>query len=371
MHLLYSRFFTKVIADEEGLEHREPFTNLLAQGMVQLEGEAMSKSKGNTVSPQRIVEEYGADTARLFMMQAAQPERDFDWTEEGVRSTYRFLTRLKDLVEAFDGEARSASERSSGERSDPRDPDGASGSHDPVAQYVESEVDAAVAVATEEYDDLTFNVALRQAQDLVATLRGYRDYADDVHAPTFERGLDVAVRLLAPVVPHLAEELYDELGGDGFAADAAWPSAAVDRETATKRRNLVENTREDVRQIVEVAGIDDPERIDVVVTPEWKYDALGIAVESDADNLISELMGEAHIRERGDAAAAYGQDLQAEREALSLTLDPETEYESLVAAAWLVEREFDAPVRVVRAAEADDDVANEAEPGRPAIDIVE
>ncbi|WP_135821987.1 leucine--tRNA ligase [Halostella litorea] len=352
MHLLYSRFFTKVVADEEGLEHREPFTNLLAQGMVQLEGEAMSKSKGNTVSPQRIVEEYGADTARLFMMQAAQPERDFDWTEEGVRSTYRFLTRLKELVEDFESGA-------------------ADGDRDAVAEYVESETDAAVAVATEEYDDLTFNVALRQAQDLVGTLRGYRDYADDVHGPTFERGLDVAVRLLSPVVPHLAEELYDELGGDGFVAEADWPSAAVDRGTARKRRNLVENTREDVRQIVEVAGIDDPERIDVVVTPEWKFDALEIAVESDADNLISELMGEDHIREQGDAAASYGQDLQAEREALSRTLDPETEYESLVAAAWLIEREFDAPVRVVRAAEADDGVANKAEPGRPAIDIVE
>jgi len=352
MHLLYSRFFTKVIADEEGLEHREPFTNLLAQGMVQLEGEAMSKSKGNTVSPQRIVEEYGADTARLFMMQAAQPERDFDWTEEGVRSTYRFLTRLKELVEEFS-------------------PGSTDGDRDPTAQYVETEIDAAVAVAGEEYDDLTFNVALRQAQDLVGTLRGYREYADAVHADTFERGLNVAVRLLAPVVPHLAEELYDELGGEGFVAEADWPSADADRETVRERRNLVENTREDVRQIVDVAGIDDPERIDVVVTPEWKYDALGIAVESDADNLISELMSEPHIREQGDAAASYGQDLQAEREALSLTLDPETEYESLVAAAWLIEREFDAPVRVVRAAEAADDVAKKAEPGRPAIDIVE
>ncbi|NHN46007.1 leucine--tRNA ligase [Halostella sp. JP-L12] len=351
MHLLYSRFFTKVLADEEGLEHREPFTNLLAQGMVQLEGEKMSKSKGNVVSPQRIVEEYGADTARLFIMQAAQPERAFDWSEEGVRSTNRFLTRLKGLVEEFD-------------------PDDVDGDRDPVAEYVADEIDAAVAVATDEYDDLTFNVALREAQELVATLRQYRDFADP-HAETFERGLDVAVRLLAPVVPHLAEELYDELGGDGFVAEAAWPSADVDRDTVRKRRNLVENTREDVRQIVEVAGIEDPERIDIVVTPDWKFEALGIAVESDAENLISELMQESEIREQGDAAASYGQDLQEEREALSMTLSPDEEHAALVAAAWLVEREFDAPVRVVRAEEADDETARKAEPGRPAIDIEE
>ncbi|NUB89981.1 leucine--tRNA ligase [Haloterrigena sp. SYSU A121-1] len=349
MHLLYSRFFTKVLADHEGLEHREPFTNLLAQGMVQLEGEKMSKSKGNVVSPQRIVEEYGADTARLFMMQAAQPERDFDWSEEGVRSTNAFLARLKGMVEDYVS-------------------DEPAGDDDAVASYVDSEIDATIALATDEYDDLTFNKALRETQDLVRTLRQYADYAEP-HAETYERGLSAVVRLLAPVAPHLAEELWDELGNDGLVADAAWPTAEVDRDHVTKRRRLVENTREDIRDIVEVAGIEDPKAIDVVVAPDWKYDALEIAIESDADNLIGELMQESHIREQGDAAADYGQDLQAEREALSMTLSPEAEHAALESAAWLIEREFEAPVTVVGADEADEDVLANAEPGRPAIEI--
>ena len=353
MHLLYSRFFTKVLADHEGLDHREPFTNLLAQGMVQLDGEKMSKSTGNVVSPQRIVDEYGADTARLFMLQAAQPERDFDWSEEGVRSTHRFLARLTDLVEEYAaGDAATDADRAT------------------VDDYVADEIDAAVAIAGAEYDDLTFNVALREAQALVNTLRSYREYADP-HPEVYERGLDVAVRLLAPVTPHLAEELWETLGRDGFVVAADWPAATVDRETVERRRRLVENTREDVRDIVEVAGIDDPERIDVVVAPGWKYDALAIAADSDADNLIGELMAEDHIREQGDAAAAYGQDLQAEREALSKTLSGDEEYAALRAAAWLIEREFDAPVAVERAADADPDTAAQAAPGRPAIDIVE
>ncbi|WP_276255315.1 leucine--tRNA ligase [Halomontanus rarus] len=352
MHLLYSRFFTKVLADHEGLAHREPFTNLLAQGMVQLEGEKMSKSKGNTVSPQRIVEEYGADTARLFMMQAAQPERDFDWSEEGVRSTYAFLGRLQGMVEAYVDST----------------PDG---DDDAIASYVDAEIDAAVAIATEKYDDLTFNRALRETQDLVRTLRQYADHTEP-HAETYERGLWAVVRLLAPVAPHLAEALYEHLGDgneDGFVVDAEWPTAEVDREYVRKRRKLVENTREDVRHIVDVAGIEDPQRIDVVVAPEWKYDALEIAVESDADNLIGELMGESHIREQGDAAASYGQNLQAEREALSRTLESDEEFAALESAAWLIEREFDAPVRVVGAAEVDESVLKNAEPGRPAIEI--
>ena len=364
MHLLYSRFFTKVLADEEGLKHREPFTNLLAQGMVQLEGEKMSKSKGNVVSPQRIVDEYGADTARLFMMQAAQPERDFDWSEEGVRSTHRFLTRLSDLVEEY--AAGEIGGRSDGD-TESADP---AADRDEIDDYVADEVDAAVAIAGAEYDDLTFNVALREAQDLVGTLRSYRGHADP-HPETYERGLDVAVRLLAPVIPHLAEELWETLGRDGFVVDADWPTATVDRETVDRRRRLVANTREDVRDIVEVAGIKDPERIDVVVAPDWKYDALDLAIDSDADNLISELMQESHIREQGDAAASYGQDLQANREALRETLSEDDEYDALRAAAWLIEREFGAPVSVERAADADESVVRKADPGRPAIDITE
>ncbi|WP_254838937.1 leucine--tRNA ligase [Natronomonas marina] len=353
MHLLYSRFVTKTLADHEGLDHREPFTNLLAQGMVQLEGEKMSKSKGNVVSPQAIVESYGADTARLFMMQAAQPERDFDWTEEGVRSAYAFLTRLKETTEAFTaGELETADSPGS------------------VADYVESETEAAVAVATEEYDELTFNTAIREAQDLVGTLRGYGEYTA-VDAEVFERGLETALKLLSPVAPHLCEELWDELGHGGFLAEADWPGTDADRETAERRRRLVENTREDVREISDVAGIDDPERIDIVVTPDWKYEALTVALESDADNLVGELMQHDDIKRHGEAAADYGKDLQAEREALQEALAPDAEYTALQSAAWLVEREFDAEVRVLAAAEADDDVAGRAEPGRPAIDIRE
>ena len=353
MHLLYSRFFQKVLADHEGLAHREPFENLLAQGMVQLEGEKMSKSTGNVVSPQAIVSEYGADTARLFMMQAAQPERDFDWSEEGVRSAHAFLTRLKTTVEDY----------GAGDVELTDDPG-------TVADYVESETEAAVAVATPEYDDLTFNTALREVQELVGTLRQYREHTA-VDPGVFERGLSVALRLLAPVTPHICEELWSELGREGFVLDAAWPASDADRETTQKRRRLVENTREDVREISDVAGIAEPERVDIVVTPAWKHEALRVALESDADNLVGELMQHDDIKRHGETAADYGKDLEAERKALTEPLDPEREHAALRAAAWLLEREFDAEVRVLRAADAPEDVASRAEPGRPAIDILE
>ena len=353
MHLLYSRFVTKMLADYEGLEHREPFENLLAQGMVQLEGEKMSKSKGNVVSPQAIVSEYGADTARLFMMQAAQPERDFDWSEQGVQSAYAFLTRLKELVDSYAaGDIETTTKAG------------------PVAEYVDGEIEAATVVATEEYDELVFNTAVRGAQSLVGTLRQYREYTA-VHEETFEKALSAAIKLLTPVAPHISEELWEALGEDGFILNAAWPETDADRETVEKRQRLVENTREDVRQIIDVAGIDDPERIDIAVTPAWKHDALNIAIDSDAPNVIGELMQRDEIKRHGQDAASYGQDLQENREALQRTLDPETELSSLRAAAWLIEREFDAEVRVLAAEDADESVASKAEPSRPAINIEE
>ncbi len=351
MHLLYARFVTKALADTEGLRCREPFERLLAQGMVQLAGEKMSKSKGNVVSPQRIVEEYGADTARLFVLQAAQPERDFDWTEEGVRSTNQLLARLVDLVE--DRQKRECSEK-----------------RDSTAAFVAAEIDAAITIATEAYDELSFSIALREVQDLIRTLRQYRNHTEP-HAETYERGLETVLRLIAPVAPHLAEELFEAMGNGGFIVDADWPEPTVSREAIEHRRLLVDNTREDVRQIIDVAAIEDPERIEIVVTPEWKHHALEIATESDADNLISEVMTEPSIREHGDAAATYGQKLQDEREALSVTLPPSREYEALETATWLIEREFDAPVSVVQAEEANDALAHKAEPDRPAINIVE
>jgi leucyl-tRNA synthetase len=350
MHLLYSRFVTKVLSDVEMLDHREPFTNLVTQGMVLLEGSKMSKSKGNVVSPQRIVEEYGADTARLFTMQAAQPEKDFDWTEEGVQSSHDFLQRLAAAVASFVEEG------------------GADGDYDATAEYVEREIDATVATACEDFDSLTFNTALRETRELAGLLAQYRE-EHDAHAPTVETGLRTIVKLLAPVTPHLAEELWETLGGEGFVAEAAWPTPERDPAELDLARNLVENTREDVRDIVGVADIEDPERIDVVVAPDWKYRALDVAHESDAPNVIGELMQEDEIRKHGDDAAQYGQYLQDNRQALPETLSQEGERNALERAAWLVEREFDAEVRVLAAADAPDDLAGKARPGRPAIQI--
>ncbi|MFC5367906.1 leucine--tRNA ligase [Salinirubrum litoreum] len=348
MHLLYSRFVTKALSDLDLLEHREPFDSLVTQGMVLLEGEKMSKSKGNVVSPQAIVDEYGADTARLFTMQAAQPEREFNWTDEGVQSSYRFLNKLYRVVESVT-------------ETPPE------GDHDTVAEYVERERDRVLAIAEDDFESLTFNTALRETRELVTLLERYADYTEP-HAETVEETLSAVVRVLAPVAPHVAEELWETLGYDGFVAEAEWPTFDGDLSDVEIERRVIEDTRGDVRQIVDVADIQDPEEIQIVVAPDWKYEAYEIARTSDSPNVIGEIMQQDHLRERGDAAASYGQDLQEERQSLTEQLDPAREVAVLSRAAWLIESEFDAEV-VVRQGGADEDAVSKARPGRPAIRI--
>jgi leucyl-tRNA synthetase len=347
MHLLYARFFTRVLNDMGMVEEPEPFDELVTQGMVLLDGEKMSKSKGNVVSPQRIVEEYGADTARLFMMSAALPEKDFDWTESGVESNHAFLRRLHDLVTGFD-----ADDADTGNR--------------PVDEYVRREIDATVERAAREYDDFRFNFAVREAKDLVSTLEAYAEYTTP-DTDVMERGLRSVVVALSPVAPHLCEELWDELGGEGLVAEAEWIDADAP-EDYEKEARLIENTREDVREIRDVAGIEDVEEVRIVVAPEWKHRALGIALEAE-DDVMGAIMSEDEIREHGDEAASYGGFLQKNHRSLEPELGADREQEALKRAAWLFEKEFDASVVVERAEESKSERASKARPGKPAIEI--
>ncbi|MFB6310630.1 MAG: leucine--tRNA ligase [Salinirussus sp.] len=350
MHLLYARFVTKVLEDLDLLSGvREPFRNLTNQGMVLLDGEKMSKSKGNVVSPQRIVEEYGADTARLFIMSAAQPEKDFDWTEEGVRSAHNFLQSLYDLV----------AKHTRGASATTAEADSA------MAEYVRRETAATVETATEEFAAFRFNHALQAVREHVSLLRRYRDTGASDPA-VIDRSLRATTKLLAPVSPHVAEELWSLLGGENLVAEADWPDADPPANYEIERR-LVDDTREDIRDIVDVAGIENPDEIRIAIAPKWKHRVADRARAADGD-IVGAVMSDEQLRERGEAAAEYAKDLAAAGH-VDRFLDPDAEHAALERAKWLIEREFDASVAVLPAAETDADFAADARPGRPAIHI--
>ncbi|MFC6952503.1 leucine--tRNA ligase [Halorubellus litoreus] len=373
MHLLYARFVAKALRDLGHLDVDEPFEGLTTQGMVLgSDGAKMSKSGDNGVAPERIVREYGADTARAFALGAAEPERDFAWDPDGVERRRRLLDRVHALAEdvaASEGDAPAGVDAATADR----DPS-------PTDEYVAREVDAAVESVTAAYDAMRFDRALRDVDALVSLLARYRDEAA-ADAGVLARGASVVVRVLAPVAPHVCEDAWSALQGTAVAGDsgefvatAPWPVVERDVDDHDAASRFVERTREDVRDIVDTAGIDDPERIVVVVAPEWTYDALALARDAVGDDggrpgeVTSAVMQDAAMRERGDAAAEYARDL-ADGGTLPANLGAARERAALERAAWLLEREFGAAIVVHAADEASDDLAGRARPGRPAIHV--
>jgi len=346
LHLLYIRFFTRALADLGLLEIREPVERLLNQGTVLHGGQKMSKKKGNVVNPH----EYGAETTRLFVLSAAHPEQDFEWTAKDVSSAYDLQQTLFDMVSTFvDG------------------PPGREESR-PDDDYVAREIDRTVAAATEDYDRFRFHQAVNEIRDLAALLRQYRRH-ESPNEEVYRRGLRVLTRLVAPMAPYLGEELWNKLRGEGLVVDADWPSPEADVDTYGLERDLVRSLRADVRDIFDVADIEDAETIEVAVAPAWKFEAYEIARAADPeDAIVGEIMQRPSIQAHGETAQRYAEDLQARQQQLEPVLDREAAVAELQRAAWLLATEFDAAVEVRRAG-PDDELADRARPGKPAIHV--
>jgi leucyl-tRNA synthetase len=219
LHLLYARFFHKLMRDEALVRGDEPFARLLTQGMVLNGGIKMSKSKGNTVDPQALIERYGADTVRLFIMFAAPPEQALEWSESGVEGAHRFLKRLWRQIYAHVIKD--------------------------AASEVSADVDDAKRLRRKLHeilgkvsDDIgrryTFNTAIAANMELLNELSRFIDCEVQAHA-VVQEALEAIVLMLSPIVPHIAHALWQALGHDGAVVDCAWPR--VD-ETALQRESV-------------------------------------------------------------------------------------------------------------------------------------
>lgn len=211
LHLLYARFFHKLMRNEGLVNSDEPFTHLLTQGMVLKDGSKMSKSKGNTVDPLSLIEKYGADTVRMFTMFAAPPEQSLDWSDSGVEGSYRFLKRLWKIV----------------------------ASHEPVkfegiTQDNLSNAQKQLRLKTHQTlqkvtDDFgrrhTFNTAIAATMELLNAVSKFSDSStDDSNDEVIQEALESAILVLAPIVPHFCHVLWQHLGHEGAVMDASWPT---------------------------------------------------------------------------------------------------------------------------------------------------
>lgn len=215
MHLLYARFFTKFIRDMNLIQVDEPFTNLLTQGMVIKDGAKMSKSKGNVVDPDELLYQYGADTARLFSLFAAPPEKDLDWSDQGVEGSFRFLNRLWRLVEQ----------------------------HLPMITSLKGDIPLedltvgknlfrlthqTIKRVTEDIEDrFHFNTAISALMELVNEVSRFDSGGDgkdrSERAWVTKKALDSVLLLLSPFAPHLCEELWMKMGHPRTLSEEAWP----------------------------------------------------------------------------------------------------------------------------------------------------
>ena len=210
LHLLYSRFFTKVLRDEKLLDFDEPFQNLLTQGMVIKDGAKMSKSKGNVVSPEEIIQKYGADTARLFILFAAPVERDLEWSDQGVEGAFRFLNRVWRIVAHFEDSIR--------EGIDDYDHSTLTAEEKSLRRTLHQTIKKVTEDVGERF---MFNTAISAVMELVNAFYAFQE--KPVH-PGLVRELSFAlVKMLAPFAPHITEELWSRMEGKGSVHDARWP----------------------------------------------------------------------------------------------------------------------------------------------------
>jgi leucyl-tRNA synthetase len=211
LHLLYARFFNKLMRDVGLIKNDEPFTNLLTQGMVLKDGSKMSKSKGNTVDPQELIDTYGADTARLFMMFAAPPEQSLEWADSGVEGAHRFLKRLWKAT--FDHlELGTINAYTTGDLN-------------AELKAIRLQLHTTIEKVADDYGRRhSFNTAISSVMELMNALAKI-EATDEISRSVRQEVLQNVALLLSPIVPHICQALWSELCPNSNILDAGWPIA--------------------------------------------------------------------------------------------------------------------------------------------------
>ena len=213
LHLLYSRFFVKVLRDAGLVDYDEPFSNLLTQGMVIKDGAKMSKSLGNVVSPEEILSKYGADTARLFILFAAPPERELEWSDQGVEGSFRFLNRIWRIVQAFEDVLAQKVTEYDHSNLNEADKD--------LRRVLHSSIKK---VTNDIETRFNFNTAISTMMELVNALYAYKEAAKEPNAGLIYEAISDLIKMMSPFVPHITEELWrGAIDANSSVHEQSWP----------------------------------------------------------------------------------------------------------------------------------------------------
>jgi leucyl-tRNA synthetase len=384
MHLLYARFVFKFFRDQGMVDGDEPFANLLTQGMVNHPGYwcsehgwlypeqvddgdtcsmcgrdldvdmmKMSKSKNNVVTPVDLIEEHGADTARLFILSEAHPSKELEWSADGVDAAEDELHRLERLVAETDGLDQAV-------------PAAVDGIEDRI---VASRIQRGVERVTEHFEEQDFHYAATELRKLVTKLNWYR--SRDPHRGVLAHGVRVAVRLYAPFAPHLADELWNRFD-DGYLYNGMWPSVReglVDEE-AERVDAYFDRVAGDIRDIQDLVGGDVSE-ITVITAPSWLYDVFSLVEErldqGDVGMITGQVVNEGYKDRASTVNDVVVRAVQNPGKFTEQFLAEDDESAALELNVERFEEAFDASVTVVGAESCEHEKAGRAEPGKPAI----
>ncbi|MFW5945523.1 MAG: leucine--tRNA ligase [Candidatus Natronoplasma sp.] len=362
LHLMYSRFFVKVLNAMEMCEMREPFKRLLTQGMVLLGDEKMSKSKGNIVDPENMIEQYGADTTRYFILSAADPRREFEWSDEGIESKFEYLRKVWQTVQRC--EETSTSDDIDLENCSLRD------------KYIISRTQRIVDEIAEDIENFKISDGLKRIENYFDELLKYREESEDTSEKLkiFHRGLETYVRMLYPVIPHLSEEMWAELGNEELINEGGWPESKVSLidEEAERGEQLFHDLREDIIHIKNITERE-PSSIQVIVAEEWKYEAFqkiqALIEEMDKPNIgiIMSELGPRFPEKKKELSEIAQKAVKNPGKILDRYVDYGFENSVLGQIKERLEEEFEAEVKVAKAEKINLKKAGRAEPGKPGI----
>lgn len=387
MHLLYARFFQKFLRDQGMLQDDEPFEKLLTQGMVnhpaykcpehgwlypeeveeedicskcgrevEVEVMKMSKSKNNVVRPSELVEEHGADTARLFILRASHPTKELDWSQEGVEASEEMLERIERIVKRTETTEEKAQP---GESLEDR--------------IVSTQIQRTKQQITEHMESYEFNLAINELDKLLTKLYWYESRGADQRI--MSEGIRTLVKMVSPFSPHIAEDLWqEELGNDQFMLESDWPEVKENLldEEAEKIDEYFDRVSSDIRDIQELFG-DQPGTIKVILASNWKYKAAeAIKQEIEGGNKdVGDIMGQVldgELKQYAQQINSTVVDAVENPGKFQKQFTPEElETEALEQNQERWKEEFNADIVIEKEEESEEEKASRAEPGRPAI----
>ena len=336
MHLIYARFFTKALRDMKYLGFDEPFLRLFNQGMLHGEdGFVMSKSRGNVIDPMEMIDKYGSDSLRLFLVSVASPDKDFAWSTTGIESIYKFLNKV---VNYF-----------------------ANVKIGKTSKFVESKLNKSIKEITNDIENFVYNLAVIKIRKLFESL-------DDEMS---KDNLEKLLLILHPFCPHITEELWEKLGNKPFISLEKWPkfdSKKIDLK-AEAGESMVHNTLSDINSVLKLLKIEKASKITLIISEKWKYEFFNnlkkvLAETRDIGKIIKKVMIKEHGKEISSMVPRLVKDVSKVPDTIT---SQDYEIKILKENMDFIIDEFEAPVEIVKAEDSKEAKAKKAMPGKPAI----